>query len=937
MTPRELIVLSPYRPPAQNPLMLANDDTAALLNGYSALWHPAAVRGAARPPRIDSPYDHEQPSAGHVYAVPETPPLVLPDDWDQRVLDAGAVAFRATPDRDTTLCNLKDALRSLGWAPTEPEAPAGPSLESLLELSREKFGPFLGVGFGYLMVDTLFEAMEHENVLATAEVWQHVQEAATAIADPDADLFRRHLQSAADRLLTAREVLYSSNIHVIDLCLVDEGRPGGPLPAAFERGAVLNVVAAAGLLGKLGREHADRLAALRERFQSEQAEVCGGPYVEREDALLPVESQLWNLIKGLATYQELLGAEVRVFGRKRSAFHPQLPTLLNSVGLHRAILLAFDTAVVPTYRATVVNWPSPDGKQVEAFARMPHAADNPQTFFHLAHYLRETILHDHAATIALLHGAAPAAPWYVDWLELSRLGPVLGRWTTLTRYFNEVMTGEYASAPAADEFHSDYLEERTSARVEHPVSGFARHLRLRRRLDTAWSLAAMHRGLAGASDPLRLDQRLAELEDKIENHLDPGPDLEAAQQEAAAALADRLVSRARDQGPGYVVLNPCSFTRRVALELQEVAVPLPVEGPVKASQLDGNTARVVVEVPALGFAWIPRSGPPGAPAPAPRMRLADGNWVRNEFFEAEVDSATGGLRALRDHRTRTNRIGQQLVYNPGSTMRLNDMKITSAGPALGEIVSEGALLDEQEKVLATFRQRFRAWLGRPLLEMRVEIYPEHQPEGYPWHAYYGARFAWRDERATLLRGVNGTGYVSSHTRPETPDYLEIRLGRQSTVLFPGGLPFHQRQGPRMLDVVLLPEGETARSFELALGLDRELPMQTALGLVTPVPLVSTTKGPPHVGASGWLFHLDAPSLLLSSLRPGAGGADALVARMLECSAFSTQAEFRCARAPRRAELQDARGSLLMEAATSGDAVAFDVASGDLVQLRVEFS
>src|SRR5439155_20456217 len=126
-------------------------------------------------------------------------------------------------------------------------------------------------------------------------------------------------------------------------------------------------------------------------------------------------------------------------------------------------------------------------------------------------------------------------------------------------------------------------------------------------------------------------------------------------------------------------------------------------------------------------------------APAPRLRLADGNWVRNEFFEAEVDPTTGGLRALRDHRTRVNRIGQQLVYNPGSTMRLNDMKITSAGPALGEIVSEGALLDEQAKVLATFRQRFRAWLGRPLLEMRVEIYPEHLPEGYPWHAYYGAR------------------------------------------------------------------------------------------------------------------------------------------------------------------------------------------------------
>ena len=103
------------------------------------------------------------------------------------------------------------------------------------------------------------------------------------------------------------------------------------------------------------------------------------------------------------------------------------------------------------------------------------------------------------------------------------------------------------------------------------------------------------------------------------------------------------------------------------------------------------------------------------------------------------------------------------------------MKVTSTGPALGEIVSSGTLLGDQQQVLATFRQRFRAWLGRPVLEMRIEIIPESPPTGYPWHSYYGCRFAWRDEHATLLRGVNGTGYVSNHTRPETPDYIELRI------------------------------------------------------------------------------------------------------------------------------------------------------------------
>src|SRR5262249_29618072 len=103
MNARQLIVLSPYRLPAQNSLMLSNDAAGALLNGSLALWHPAALQGAAGLPRIDSPYDHEQPAAGHVYAVPESPPLILPDDWDDRVVAAGAVAFRSCADRAVTL------------------------------------------------------------------------------------------------------------------------------------------------------------------------------------------------------------------------------------------------------------------------------------------------------------------------------------------------------------------------------------------------------------------------------------------------------------------------------------------------------------------------------------------------------------------------------------------------------------------------------------------------------------------------------------------------------------------------------------------------------------------------------------------------------------------------------------------------------------------
>src|SRR5262245_4829641 len=134
MSARELILLSPYRPPSSSTVYLGDDEAAAYLNGFLALWHPAALHGAAAPPRVLPPYDAEQPAPGAVYAVPASPPLLLPDDWWQRVEAAGARAFKAGPDRDATLAALRDALaRPVGEDVTPP---------ALLDTPPERQAPF---------------------------------------------------------------------------------------------------------------------------------------------------------------------------------------------------------------------------------------------------------------------------------------------------------------------------------------------------------------------------------------------------------------------------------------------------------------------------------------------------------------------------------------------------------------------------------------------------------------------------------------------------------------------------------------------------------------------------------------------------------------------------------------------------------------------------
>src|SRR5215510_10826417 len=166
MAAHELILLSPYRFPGANPLTLAPEDMACWLNGHALLWHPAVVWQAQGPPRVDSTYDHESPKAGCIYAVPETPPTYLPDDWLDRVRNAGALAFTVTSDRGASLENLRKALLAEGAAPL--------GCKAALELPADKLGPFFGLGYGHLLQATLAEAMEHENLLDSASFWEEV-------------------------------------------------------------------------------------------------------------------------------------------------------------------------------------------------------------------------------------------------------------------------------------------------------------------------------------------------------------------------------------------------------------------------------------------------------------------------------------------------------------------------------------------------------------------------------------------------------------------------------------------------------------------------------------------------------------------------------------------------------------------------------------------
>ncbi len=943
MSDRLSVLLSPYRLPTNHPVYINEEDMGAWLNGWVMLWHPASLFLCDLMPRVDSAYDHENPRPGRIYFLPENPQQFLPDDWRYRVQENGAIVITPVTSRDETVANYVQAIRQAAEGEQSREHFSAPELEKLLALTPEQLAPFFGTGFAYAVIDGLYEATDHERLLAAEEFWNDLKQAVQALLTDNPDDVTTHLRMANEKLRYAREVISSSTLYLLEFWQLDESSTLEQAPHALQTGSPLNVFTTGKTLQTLNESRPELVQKLRERLdesiQPPVIEIVGGVVTEREDSILPAVSQLHNMQYGREIVSKLLPTNVQVLMRRKSANHPYTPALAQVAGFQRGSLLAFDGAVIPSYRSAIVNWSSPDGKSMDTFCRMPTPLHKAETFFNLVTTLHSATMNDSSPTIAISHEGQTAFPLYRDLLAFVELGPALGEFATMGRYLSEAHAGEYAGIAPIDDFFADDLDQRVSAHKPNPVSVFPAFARLRRRFDTVSSLMAIYRAL-GPEDPTQ------EESDDIQTFVQEERKAEVTAPETVASeafqnlesrvlnrLAERLQSRAEANKPGYLLLNQAPFTRRVALEIPDTGA-VPLDGPVKASQSDSNGAKFVVEVPPLGFAWIPKT-PKGTPSPRARVRNAEGNLIRNEYLEAEIDPNTGCLKVLRDLRYRIPRLAQVLVYNPGSQCVGKTLTITSSGPALGEITTEGSILNEQNEELATFKQRFRVWLSRPLLEIRTEIKPINPVEGYAWHAYYGSRFAYREDRIHMQRGLCGVAIGTNHSKPQSPDFIELKFPGASTAILTGGLPFVQKNGNRMLDVVMIPEGETETTFELAIGIDRDSWMPLASGVTAPVCFVGSSKGAPHIGPSGWLFHLDAPNLHLVDLRP-TGEKRILHLTLQETTGLhGGSAELRCPRNVARAYHLGSDGLPSIDLPVNGDGVRLEFTGGELLRIGVE--
>ena len=941
----ELAILLPCQSLEDFPQHHEGEDAAGLLAGWTSLWHPALLAAAGAVPAWYRAADPPQQLAGKLLVAPSVSSKDLPCGFAARAQSEAACYIGDLSDRETILGR---AIGGLDGGDGGVEA----SLAS----------DFLALSYCYLQTQILTRQMRYSSSLDEAHFNSQLLAAAQAAVSGDAEAARDKLAACFGLLAEERDHYYAVDAFVLDLTLLTEDTLGADLRQELASPVPVNLLLSGRLLSIMAEREPATLAALKEALAAGRVGLVGGEEVELPLPLLSCESVLEELKRGLACYRGLLDRRVDVFGRRRFGMTPALPPILKKLGFQGACHATMEEGRFPQSSQVKTRWEGFGGASMDVLAKVPLDAGKAETFLSLGTKLGGSMDSDHVATLWLAHWPGRSCAWYEDLRRAACYGTAMGRFRTVEEYFRETYVPGHTDRFDIDQYRAPYLRQAVARSKPDPLSTHIRYWRRRTSLEAeeAWRtcLAAM-----GHMPPEAPGDAACEVDRGLEGGEGSGLDerLQRQRESQERALAASLPRQAAAARPGYLVLNPCSFVRRVGVELPELTGLPSVGRPIYAAAEDAHSKHAVVDVPPLGFVWVTAHGsPPPSRKTEPLLaedRLEHEGYLvlRNEFFQAGVRPDTGSLSMLKDYSSRDNRMSQQIAYRiPGTRPELGDdqarpatysqmvadeARIARASSVLGEIVTRGRLVDGWGKTLAGFCQTYRVWRGSRVLQLEVELEPAVEPGADPWDTYFACRFAWADEAAEVYRSVHQTRQRTKARRLEAPHYVEVVSGERRTAVLTGGLPYHRAVGDRKLDSLLIVPGERQRRFLLGIGVDLPHPIHEAIALLAPPAAIPQVAPPPSPNAAGWFFHLDAKGVLATHWSPlqREGAVVGFRTRLLETRGHSTKVRLRCFRPLRWARSVDFLGESLGDCRVEEGNVRVELAPYEWVEVEARWA
>lgn len=881
----EPIVVSDHAFSVTGPTLLDSYKSGKLLYSYLALWHPLILVQSACLPRIVPLKELGGRGTGILALVLEegdAEQLQMNSPFSSPPENAIFLATETVEEGCKLILNSEVLKARNGDFPHVGKDAIGSD-------PVEAWSVFRGLGLGLAWIDSLYDAQNHTNLLERDIFFTCIQKAASDWIGGCRDACNKNLTDAAQTLLGAREQLISGTPRILETVCWDHRVSEGlklsfSMPRCLSRGFPSGILISGATI-----EHIENYCPLiLEELICAQTEglleICGGKLLTRLEASRPLTSQIWNLKAGQKVFKRVFGECCRIAVQDSLDLHPALPALWKLSGISHAILNSTKSGIQKA-RAAVVSWSWGDGMGVETLARIPLNTNCSSTGLDLSYWFQQSHSIDYSPLIYLQEKNEHGSMWHDDFLTLCRLTPLLGEYGLPGDILRAISPADYWTMATANESIPKHQEGIDWAHFEAELK-WRNKMQV---LKAAWSFTSILASLSGPlsaqnypseQDPWRsLAADLSKIEDDYEknNNSFCQESVSAIFNESANKLAARIVSRGLPDTPGWLILNPCLFARRGVIRIPGESEYV-CKDAIRACQVepDGNIS-LVVEVPPCGFVWLPKQGDKTQGVRG-KLRLADERGLRNEFFEVEIDPSTGGMRVLRDIRQRKQRLAAQLVLPGGSAMVAKGIRVLSEGPGRGEVESVGELVDNQGVKAAEFRMILKAWLGRPVLEMEIQV--ELSVHERPNSNGGILRLAWRDPAIEIKRAWMGAGIrLDNHSGDQSNcDWVEFTEGKATTTVFPLDFPLARRHGNRMLDFPLgagsIPLHGTHRIF---FALDRDFPFLLAQSLQFPLPILDVARGAPPSGSSGWLAKMDRSEAILLDVRPGVlSGQDALL-------------------------------------------------------------
>lgn len=951
---QENLILLPCHSLDDFPVYHTGEDAQSLLANWSALWHPFLLKDSGKLPSWQRVDDPPESCADLLLVVPTISLKNLPTGFTRRAAEEGGCLISEGTDRDA-IARFAIEFATAGHPP---------------ELDCELVSDFFALGYCYLQIQLLTRHMRYSSNLDTLFFEAQAIAAANAVCDQQLDIAKEKLQACFDVLAEERDHFYPVDAFLLDLTLVASSTINQSLRAEIESPSPSNLLMSGRIAESIGAQDASLTEAMSRCLEDQRAALVGGEFEEIRSSLLTHEVIHHNLQRGISAYQKHFGVRPTVFGRRRFGLCASLPQLLVPLGFRGAVHSTLDEGRFPEGLPLKISWESSNAAAIDAYAKVPIDASKPETFLNLAVKMGEQMDMDHVATVCFAHWPGQQCIWYDDLRRATKYSGALGKFLTFHEFFEQASDPGFGDRFRAEQYRSPFLKQSVEHKEANPISSVVRFWYEQAAVRSARAVEFLNSSLKGtntaAVDPQSWTSIIARSEQAslAANDAGASSQLDAAeleQSEVAHSISsalqkrvDAAVARFAEQlpregepRPGYLLVNPSSFARRVVGSYAKLETLPEQERPIyAASEVDGEK-QVVADVPALGFTWI-GSQKPKRPARKKSVPLAEEFLLRNEYCELVVDQTSGGIRSIHEYNERKNRISQQLAmrlraalkdeeHDHYSRMVADEIKTVRASETSGQIVSRGKLLGDDEETVATFVQTMTIWRGSRIIEVDVLLEPTIELKAAPWESYFASRFAWKEEAADLWCGVNQQRQAATKKRIESPEYIEIECDEKRTTILTGGLPYHQKYKLNMLDSLLIVKGEKARRFRFGIAIDATHPTAAAEDFICPKTRIDQVAGAPQPTASSCLFHVDAKNVIATDWELQTEASESSVRlRLLETMGRDATARLQSFRSFKSGRVVDLLGNTVRECDIEQGRAIVPIEARQFVQVELQW-